>query len=367
MKKLGFGLMRLPLLDKNDTSSINIELFNKMIDYYMDRGFNYFDTAYPYLNGNSEKALRQSLVERYPRDSFLIADKLPIFNLTSTKHMQEIFDEQLERCGVDYFDYYMLHNISTKHKEKYTKIDSFNFIKNKKEEGKIKHIGISCHDKPEFLENILKTHPEIEFVQLQINYLDWRDTIIQSKECYDVACKYNKPIIVMEPLKGGALCKLPSDIEEIFKNYNDKSIVSWALRYILSLDNIFMILSGMNSFEQIKENISIVDNFKPLNSKEQSILNEVISAINKTKHIKCTSCNYCIDVCPKNINIPKFFELYNTQKLLNQEHSIGMYYRNYISNHVNPKECIKCNNCLDYCPQHLNIPLYLEEVVKQFE
>ena len=338
MKKLGFGLMRLPLLDKNNKSSINQEQFNKMVDYFMENGFNYFDTAYTYFDGNSEIAFKKAVVERYPRESFLIADKLPIFDLKSTQHMYEIFDKQLERCGVDYFDYYMLHNISTKHEEKYTKIDSFKFIKDKKKEGKIKHIGISCHDSPEFLENILKNHPEIEFVQLQINYIDWTNNTIQSMKCYEVACKYKKSIIVMEPLKGGALVDIPNKSRKLFQGM---SPVEGAFRFILSLDNIMIILSGMNKFEQIKENTKIIDNFKPLTKMEYEILNNVRNRIVCDKTIDCTYCNYCIDACSININIPKFFELYNTQKLLKQKHSIGMYYRNYISKNISPSECIK--------------------------
>lgn len=296
MKKLGFGLMRLPLLDKNNKSSINQEQFNKMVDYFMENGFNYFDTAYTYFDGNSEIAFKKAVVERYPRESFLIADKLPIFDLKSTQHMYEIFDKQLERCGVDYFDYYMLHNISTKHEEKYTKIDSFKFIKDKKKEGKIKHIGISCHDSPEFLENILKNHPEIEFVQLQINYIDWTNNTIQSMKCYEVACKYKKSIIVMEPLKGGALVDIPNKSRKLFQGM---SPVEGAFRFILSLDNIMIILSGMNKFEQIKENTKIIDNFKPLTKMEYEILNNVRNRIVCDKTIDCTYCNYCIDACSK--------------------------------------------------------------------
>ena len=315
MKKLGFGLMRLPLLDKNNKSSINQEQFNKMVDYFMENGFNYFDTAYTYFDGNSEIAFKKAVVERYPRESFLIADKLPIFDLKSTQHMYEIFDKQLERCGVDYFDYYMLHNISTKHEEKYTKIDSFKFIKDKKKEGKIKHIGISCHDSPEFLENILKNHPEIEFVQLQINYIDWTNNTIQSMKCYEVACKYKKSIIVMEPLKGGALVDIPNKSRKLFQGM---SPVEGAFRFILSLDNIMIILSGMNKFEQIKENTKIIDNFKPLTKMEYEILNNVRNRIVCDKTIDCTYCNYCIDACSININIPIFFFMPISSKILHK-------------------------------------------------
>ena len=237
-------------------------------------------------------------------------------------------------------------------------------IKDKKKEGKIKHIGISCHDSPEFLENILKNHPEIEFVQLQINYIDWTNNTIQSMKCYEVACKYKKSIIVMEPLKGGALVDIPNKSRKLFQGM---SPVEGAFRFILSLDNIMIILSGMNKFEQIKENTKIIDNFKPLTNMEYEILNNVRNRIVCDKTIDCTYCNYCIDACSININIPKFFELYNTQKLLKQKHSIGMYYRNYISKNISPSECIKCNNCIDYCPQHINIPRNLEKVLNEFE
>ncbi|WP_455645910.1 aldo/keto reductase [Methanosphaera sp.] len=370
MKKLGFGLMRLPLLDENDVSSINQELFEKMVDLFMENGFNYFDTAHIYLKGNSEKAFKKAVVDRYPRDSFVIADKLPIFNLESASQMQEIFDEQLERCGVDYFDYYLLHNVSTKHVSKFTDIDSFKFVRDMKECGKIKHIGISCHDSPEFLDDILTKHPEIEVVQLQINYLDWNDKNIQAKECFDVVCKHGLQVIIMEPLKGGALINVPGEVKELFEDYdNNRSMASWAIRYNLSLDNVLVILSGMKTMDDLCDNILTVDNFKGMSTEEKNILDEAVEIINNTIAIKCTSCNYCIDACPANINISKFFELYNTQKLLNQSHSTAMYYRNYISipDHKKPSDCLRCNKCMDYCPQQINIPENLEKVRDLFE
>ena len=370
MKKLGFGLMRLPLINDNDPSSIDFDKVFEMVDIFMKNGFNYFDTAHTYLKGNSEKAFRKALVDRYPRDSYIIADKLPIFNLTNSSQMQDIFDEQLERCGVDYFDYYMLHNVSTNHMKKFTDIDSFGFVRKKKREGKVKHIGISCHDSPEFLDRILNEHPEIEFVQLQINYLDWTDNNIRARDCYEVACKHDLPVIIMEPLKGGTLVDVPSTVKDMFNNYDEHdSVVSWAIRFNLSLDNVFMMLSGMKSVEDINENISIVDNFKPIDEVEKSILNKAVDIINDTIEIKCTSCNYCIEVCPQNINIPKYFDLYNKQKLLNHENSYSMYYNNYVSdsNHASPDKCIKCKQCMEVCPQNINIPNNLEKVVKTFD
>ncbi|OED29547.1 aldo/keto reductase [Methanosphaera sp. WGK6] len=370
MKKLGFGLMRLPLLDEDDVSSINQELFNEMVDLFMKCGFTYFDTAYIYLKGNSEKSFKKAVVDRYPRDSFVVADKLPIFDLESTSQMQDVFEEQLERCGVDYFDYYLLHNVSTKHVSKFTDIDSFKFVRDMKACGKIKHIGISCHDTPEFLDNILTKHPEIEFVQLQINYLDWMDKNIQARNCYDIVCKHGLKVVIMEPLKGGALINVPHDVKGLFKNYDEtRSVASWAMRFNLSLDNVLVILSGMKNMDDLQDNISTVDNFKGISKEESNILNKAVDIINDTSAIKCTSCNYCIDNCPANINISKFFELYNTQKLLNQSHSIAMYYRNYVSdsNHKKPSDCLKCNKCLDYCPQKLNIPDNLDKVGQLFE
>lgn len=367
MKKLGFGLMRLPLYDE-DTKKVNVEEMEKLVDYFMSKGYNYYDTAFPYLNGNSERSVKEVLSKRYPRDSFIIASKLPIFDLEKEEDMEKIFDEQLERCGVEYFDYYMLHNVSSKHVDKFTRIDSFSFIKEKKSEGKIKHIGISCHDSPEFLENILIEHPEIEFVQLQINYLDWHDDVIDSKGVYEVACKYGKPVIIMEGLKGGALADLPEDAVNLLERYDKgKSPVSWAFRFNLSLENVMVILSGINRMEDMVENIDIFECFIPLNKNDYGILEEVAGIINKNVQIKCTDCGYCLPKCPKSINIAYFFKLYNSQKLLNQTHSIGMYYRNFSAENVRASDCVECGNCVAACPQKIDIPNKLRDVVDLFE
>lgn len=367
MKKLGFGLMRLPLSDE-DSKEVNIDQLRQLVDYYMAKGYNYFDTAYTYLNGNSEKSVKEVLVKRYPRNSFILASKLPIFNLQKEEDMEKIFDEQLERCGVEYFDYYMLHNVSSKHIDKFTRIDSFSFIKEKKKEGKIKHIGISCHDSPVFLEKILKKHPEIEFVQLQINYLDWLDEIIESKGIYEIASKYNKPIIIMEGLKGGALANLPEKAKNILQEYDpEKSMASWSFRYNLSLDNILVILSGMNKMDDLKENIEIFENFVPLEGEDYEILKQVTDIIEENTQIKCTACGYCLSSCPQSINIAHIFKLYNSQKLLNQTHSIGMYYRNFTSLNNKASDCIECGNCVNICPQKIDIPMKLKDVVKLFE
>lgn len=368
MYKLGFGLMRLPVIN-DSIVDVDVDKVGEMVDYFMSRGFNYFDTAHVYHRGKSEDIVKEVLSTRYPRESFILADKLPIFNLENSEDMERIFSEQLEKCGVDYFDYYLLHNVSSKHRDKFTRIDSFGFVNDKKKEGKVKHIGISCHDTPEFLEEILTLHPEIEVVQLQINYLDWDDPVILARKCYEVACKYDKKVIVMEGLKGGGLVNLPGDANNILSDYDGSvSPAEWCFRFNYSLDNILVVLSGMNTLLDVRENIRIHDNFKKLGSEDIRILECVVEVIRDNVKIPCTGCNYCIDSCPQNICIPKFFELYNSQQYLSESHSLGMYYRNLVSVvNVSASDCVKCGSCHGFCPQHIDIPRELELVAKSFE
>ena len=366
MKKLGFGTMRLEL-SNSDTKEVNMPLFIQLVDYFMENGYNYFDTAYTYLNGNSERALEEALVDRYPRNSYLIADKLPIFNLDNSNQMEEIFNTQLERMGVDYFDYYMLHNVSSKHKLKFTDIDSFGFIADKKRQGLIKHIGISCHDGPEFLEDIICNHPEIEFVQLQINYLDWKDNIIQSHNCYEIAKKYNLDVIVMEPLKGGMLAKTDSYVSKLFDDYAHVKPVEYALGFCRDLENVKVVLSGMNNMDDLRENINIFENKSKLSKEDLIFLEKVSDVIYNYNLVECTGCNYCLDNCPMHINISKYLNLYNSQKI-SKNHSLAMYYRNMITEYSSgPEDCIGCDNCSQYCPQNINISKYMKELTNLFQ
>lgn len=372
MKKMGFGMMRLPLTDENDLKSINQEEVNKMADIFMENGFNYFDTAYPYHDGLSEVALKKAVVERYPRESFVIADKLPLFLITKEEQLEQIFNQQLERCGVDYFDYYLLHNVSGFSEAGFIDVDSFSFVKKLKEDGKIKKMGLSTHANAEYLDNILKKHPEIEFVQLQVNYLDWENDGVESRKCVEVAKKYNLPVIVMEPLKGGFLANIPLEAEKIMKEYNpDASAVSWALRYVASMDEVFMVLNGVSSLEQMEENIKIMDSHEKLNQDEYEIISSVIDIINSKITVPCTKCNYCISTCPVNINIPKLFDFYNNQKIENIQTftAVGNAYVNYskIESNGIASECIQCGKCVKECPQHINIPEVMEDVKKTFE
>lgn len=372
MKKLAFGMMRLPTLDENDEASVDYEQVNEMADLFLEKGFTYFDTAYPYHMGNSEVAFRKAVVERYPRESYAVADKLPLFSITSEDQLEPIFSEQLERTGVDYFDYYLMHNVSGFSEAGFLDVDSFSFVNQKKEEGKIKHLGLSTHANAEYLDNILTIHPEMEFVLLQINYLDWENDGVESRKCYEVACKHNKPVLVMEPLKGGFLADIPPEAEKLMKDYNpNASVVSWALRYVASLDNVCMVLTGASSLEQLKQNIDDFENFKPLNDDEYEIINQVREIINSNITVECTKCKYCLEACPEEINIPKLFDLYNNEKIqdLGNWTAVGNAYVNYskLPGVGLASDCIECEACIEECPQHINIPEVMKDVAKTFE
>jgi uncharacterized protein len=369
-KRLGFGCMRLPLLDKDDQTSFDTERVNKLVDTFLERGFTYFDTAYTYHGFKGEEAIRESLVKRHSRDEFTLATKLPPRMLKSVDDQERIFNEQLENCGVEFFDYYLLHNIGVSAYEQACKYDTFGFALKKKEEDKIKNLGMSFHDTPELLDEILTAHPELDFVQLQINYIDWENPGIQSRKCYEVARKHKKPIVVMEPCKGGNLALVPEKAEELMKAYNpEASVASWAIRFAGSQESIMMVLSGMSTMEQVLDNTSYMADFKPLNEEEYRIVDQVIDIINENTAIPCTTCRYCEAGCPKNIAIPDYFALYNSAKhaVTDNISSQFVYYMNLTSTCGKASDCIECKKCEELCPQHLKITEYLKDVVEEFE
>lgn len=363
MKKLGFGCMRLPVLG-SDNSNIDVERFKEMVDLFQSRGFTYYDTAYNYHGGKSECALREALVERYPRNAFTITTKMPMFRVEKAEDFKRIFFEQLQRLGVEYVDYYWLHAINKKEYEKAQQLNAFGFISQMKAEGKIKHIGFSFHDSPELLDRILTEHPETEFVQLQINYIDWDSPAICGRQCYETAVKHGKPIIIMEPVKGGALANVPKPVEELFKKADpDASVASWAVRYAASLPNVLTVLSGMSNIEQVDDNTSYMRDFKPLGKDGFALVETAAETIKNYTAIPCTACRYCVDGCPQKISIPDYFGLYN--EYMRMKRHLDGDYKNVQGG--KPGQCVLCGRCENVCPQHLKIRSYLKDVAAIFE
>ncbi len=359
--RLGFGLMRLP----KKLVRTDIDQVSDMVDLYMDAGFNYFDTAYVYPG--SEKAIKQALFDRYPRESFTIASKLNAFMAPTEKAAKNQFNKSLERLGTNYFDFYLLHALMRNNYKRYDNFKIWDYLEDKKAQGKIRNLGFSFHSDPELLEQLLKEHPEIDFVQLQLNYADWDNPSVSSRANYEIARKYNKPIMVMEPIKGGKLANPPEKIKKLFTDYNpEASPASWALRFISSLDGVYTTLSGMSNTNQMVDNLNTMKNFKPLNEDEYLILREARKILGNTNNIECTSCRYCTENCPNNIPIPEIIKALN-------KHYDGQYqsaqedYNEATSNTALASNCIECRQCENVCTQHLSITDYLKASVELFE
>lgn len=366
--RLGFGAMRLPLLNPDDLATIDMDAFCKMIDRYLEQGFNYIDTAYPYHKEHSEEAVCQALVKRHPRDSYLLANKMPTFLVKGPEDYERFFSTQIKRCQVEYFDYYLLHNMGRDRFEETTRYGGFEFMKKLKAEGKARHIGFSFHDSADVLEEILTAHPEMEFVQIQLNYIDWENEVIQSKKCLEVARKFGKPVIVMEPIKGGSLTNLPDEAAKILKDYApDASLASWAIRFAASQEGIMMVLSGMSTPEQLEDNTTYMKEFKPLTEEELEKLGQVVEILRQSSAIPCTSCKYCVDECPMNINIPGYFSVYNLLQQHGTTNFPQMHYNRQALGRGAASDCIECHSCEGHCPQHIKITEHLKVIADIFE
>ncbi len=367
MPKIGFGLMRLPETD----GKIDIDKVCKMVDGYINAGFTYFDTAYVYHGGNSEKAVKEAIVKRYPRDSFTLATKLPAWCIHSFEDRDKIFTEQLERCGVDFFDFYLLHSIEDGNNyDTYEKYDCFNWGIKKREDGKIKHLGFSYHGTPELLVKVLDKHPEIEFVQIQLNYADWDNKIVHSGELYQILADRNIPIIVMEPCKGGKLANHDDECQAILKGVRpDKSIASWAFRYVGSLPGVTTILSGMSTQEQLEDNMNTFKDFEPLSDEEKEAIEKVKEVMFRIELVGCTACRYCVEGCPMKIAIPDVISAVNTKRKFPDDIRPNFFYGGLVERDGNGKAsaCIGCGQCEGVCPQHLPIISIMQEAAQKFE
>jgi predicted aldo/keto reductase-like oxidoreductase len=362
--KLGFGFMRLPMIGKD----IDIEQTKEMVDLFMSKRFSYFDSSWAYNGGKSEEAMKTAIVDRYPRESFQIATKCPVWFVQTEEEAKNMFWTSLKRTGAGYIDFYLLHNLGDSRTKIFDDFGMWDYARELKEKGLVRHIGFSIHDKADALDKILTEHPEMEFVQFQLNYADWESPTIQARKCYEVALKHHKPIVVMEPVKGGNLANPTESIRKIFEDANPNvSLASWAIRYAASLDNIITVLSGMSTIDQARDNVSYMEKFQPLNQDELAVIERASKAISEIPSIPCTACEYCVEGCPQNIPIPNIFAAYN-RKLIYQD--LASAKGNYVfATRTSGKasDCVACGGCEQVCPQHIEIIENMNTIAQELE
>ncbi len=370
-KKFGFGCMRLPLLENG---KVDTELFSKMVDKFMERGFTYFDTAHGYVSGQSESALKTCLTSRYPRESYTITDKLSTHHFDKQEDIRPLLQSQLEAVGVDYFDFYFMHAQDKNIFAKFKRCHAYETALELKAEGKFKHFGISFHDRAEVLEQILTEYPQIELVQIQFNYVDYEDPSVESRKCYEVCVRHGKPVVVMEPVKGGSLVNLPPEAQRVFDDLSSDmsstcraSAASYAIRFAAGFENIKMVLSGMGSMEMVEDNTGYMQDFKPLSPAEQKAVQKVTEIFRSQNLISCTACRYCMEECPQGIHIPDLFSLLNAKKAFGNWNTDYYYNNIHTDESTKAKDCLKCGKCEKICPQHLEIRKLLEDVSKEFD
>lgn len=362
-KNFGFGCMRLPMVN----GEVDCVEFTKMVDAFLEAGFNYFDTAHGYLDGKSEVALRQCLTSRYPREKYILTNKLSTPHFNSQEEIRPLFESQLAICGVEYFDFYLMHAQCEELFAKYQRCRAYETALELKAEGKIRHLGISFHDKAAVLDKILTAYPQVEAVQIQLNYVDFDDPAVESRKCLEVCRKHGKPAIIMEPVKGGALVNLPEEAQQVFDSLGGGSNASYAIRFAASQEGVAMVLSGMGNMDMMEDNLSFMKDFRPLDTEEQAAVDKVCEIFAAQPGIACTACRYCLEVCPRKIPIPDFFVCMNA-RLRFRDEGVKFYYADLCrGNGVTAASCIECGACEGVCPQHLEIRALLKDVAKEFD
>ena len=362
-KNFGFGFMRLPMVD----GEVDKEETCKMVDAFLAAGFNYFDTAHGYLGGKSELALRDCLTSRYPREAYVLTNKLSGSFFNSREDIFKVFQEQLDACGVEYFDFYLMHAQNAENFRHYKKHQAYETALELKAAGKVRHVGISFHDTADVLDQILTEYPQIEVVQIQFNYIDYDDPAVQSRAVYEVCRKHGKPVIVMEPVKGGSLVKLPEKAQSVFDRLGGGSNASYAIRFAAGFEGMMMVLSGMSNLEQMEDNLSYMKDFQPLNEGEMAAVAGVVGEIRSLNLIPCTACRYCTDGCPQKISIPDLFAVMNTKQVYHDWNADYYYHNVHTKDKGKASDCIACGKCEKICPQHLHIRDLLKDVAAAFE